>query len=156
MARSDRSPLGPSAKHIAREYARARKQGVTQREFARNAGLGSDRYLRKILAGERSGKILEKRAAIGGSFTVPVEYRGSEASINIRLPARVSRIDVYQPKVQRAIRKELTAAQREERLRARPITEISESQTARMRGTPQPRKMRFARTVRKMPVVVLP
>lgn len=156
MAR-DNSPLGPSAKHIAREYARARTQGVTQEEFARNAGLGSGRYLRKILAGERSGRVLERRAQTGGSFTVPIEYHGSEASLNIRLPNRVSRIDVYQPRVQRAIKRELAKAQREERLqRADEPGKIRDSETARMRGKIRANRMRYAKTIHTYPVVVLP
>ena len=155
MAR-DSSPLGPSAKHIAREYARARKSGVTQEEFARNAGLGSGRYLRKILTGERSGRILEKRAAVGGSYTVPLTYRGTDASVNIRLPGRVSRIDVYQPKVQRAIRREIAAVQKEERLKSADAYGRTPIGTARLRGRIQTARMRFARTIHKQPVVVLP
>jgi transcriptional regulator with XRE-family HTH domain len=155
MAR-DNSSLGPSARHVAREYARARAQGVTQEEFARNAGLGSGRYLRKILSGERSGRVLEKRAVVGGSYTVPVSYQGTEASVNIRLPGDVSRIDVYQPKVQRAIKRELAKAQREEKLRTRPSDKISDTNTARLRGMFKVERMRYARTIHRPPVVVLP
>lgn len=148
--------LAPSARHIAREYARAKKLGITQKEFAETTGLGSARYLRKILAGERSGRILEKRAAEGGAFNVPISYKGeTSATTQVRLPAGTSRLDVYQPRVQKRIRRSIQRAQTEGKSRAKPPNQLADSQVARLYGRPQVGRITRARRVRQMPVAVL-
>ena len=101
-----------SAKHVAREYERAKKLGITQKEFAKATGISSDRYLRKILKGERSGRIIEKRSLTGGVFNIRSIAKmpdGSEVVVsrNLRIPSGTSRLDIFKPKVQRAIRTEV-------------------------------------------------
>lgn len=114
MARSDFS-RSDSAKHVAREWERARKMGITQKEFAKATGISSDRYLRKILKGERSGRIIEERSKTGGVFNIRSVAKmpdGTEVVVsrNLRIPSGTSRLDIFKPKVQKAIRTEVGKA----------------------------------------------
>ena len=111
MARSNFA-RSESAAHVAREYERARKLGITQKEFAKATGISSDRYLRKILKGERSGRIIEQRSMTGGVFNIRSTAKmpdGTEVVVsrNLRIPSGTSRLDIFKPKVQKAIRTEV-------------------------------------------------
>jgi transcriptional regulator with XRE-family HTH domain len=99
LARSD-----APRRHILREYQRARARGITQREFAEATGISSPRYLRKIIAGERSGKVIEKRAEAGGVVTVTVRDQTGEHSTNVRLAEGTSRLHIFRPSVQQRVR----------------------------------------------------
>lgn len=156
MAYPKRQNLPQSAQHISREYVRAKKLGITQREFAEATGLGSARYLRKILAGERSGRVLESRAEQGGVLNVPITYKGEQTAIvQARLPYGTSRLDIYQPKIQHRIRQSINRAQQEERLKAKPPNQLSDYEKGKLYGKPQTRRIRRAKRVRQMPVAVV-
>lgn len=147
MARPTPDQLSPSGRHLATEYARAREQGISQKQFAESVGM-TPRYVRKILSGERSGRVLEQRAAKTSVWSVPVTYQGETgATVQVRLPEGTSRWDIYRPSVRERMKRAVSRAEREEKLRTKPANELNETDKIRKKGKKRWDQIRPARNL---------